>query len=92
MDSFSEVFLEQDWDDVEQVRQNALKRVAELKSQGFECTLGLFYNVLSGNRIYVVDAALPIESEPIQQKSKPRSHSKRPQRPNPSRPSTYETR
>ncbi len=94
MDFLCEVFLEQDWDDAQQAQQKRDLRVAELEHQGWQCTVGLFYNVLTGSRIYLVEATLPPppSAEPTQHQSKRRSHSMRPQRAMPTkpRPASYE--
>ncbi|MBD1848091.1 hypothetical protein H6F89_32980 [Cyanobacteria bacterium FACHB-63] len=88
MDSLCEVFLEQDWDDAQQARQKRDLRVVELEGQGWQCTVGLFYNALTGNRIYLVEATSPPprSSEPTQHPSRHRSQSRHPQRAMPTKP------
>lgn len=82
MDSITEVFLE-DWNDAEQARQKRDARVAELEQQGFRSTVGLFYNALTGKRIYLLEAtqSLTSDSEPPPQSPPQRPRSSRPQRP-----------
>ncbi|MGG6267093.1 hypothetical protein ACQ4M3_13080 [Leptolyngbya sp. AN03gr2] len=55
MDTITEVFLE-DWDDAKQTRQKCDARILDLEQQGFRCEVGLFYNILSGKRIYLIEA------------------------------------
>lgn len=84
MDTITEVFLE-GWDDAEQARQKRDVRVAELQQQGFDCSLALFYNILTGKRIYLVEATLKAEDSPEVSRT-PRSY-----RPKP-RPTLYQSR
>lgn len=55
MNKLTEVFLE-GWDDITQVRENCNQRAVELENQGFHCTVGLYYNAATGNRIYLLEA------------------------------------
>jgi hypothetical protein len=82
MDSLCEVFLEQDWNDAQQARQKRDLRVVELEGQGWQWTVGLFYNALTGNQIYLVEATSPPPRSP-----EPMQHqSRHPQRVMPTKP------
>lgn len=89
MDAITEVFLEA-WDDAEVARQKRDQRVAELEGQGWHCTTGRFYNALTGQRIYLVEATLPppdsSAARPPRSTRSPRSVSTK------ARPAAYENR
>lgn len=93
MNAITEVFLEA-WDDAQEARRKCDARVVELQQQGFHCSIGVFYNALTGKRIYLLEATISenIEPEtPLQAKSR-HAPSTRPQRKKSSRPATYENR
>jgi hypothetical protein len=64
MSLIQEIFLETDWDDVEQARATRDERANQLRAEGYTCTCITLYRITDGRRVFLVEAQHPSTLEP----------------------------
>lgn len=73
-----EVFLETDWDDVQQARAARDARASELQAEGLTCTCSNLFRATDGRCVFLVEAEPPEPMERERTSSRPSSTSRRP--------------
>ncbi len=77
MSLIQEIFLETDWEDVEQAQAACDERAAELVAEGHNCTCTTLYRITDGRRVFLLEAQHPDTLEPEHRPSRRKPPSRR---------------
>ncbi|WP_035986028.1 hypothetical protein [Leptolyngbya sp. KIOST-1] len=64
MSLIQEIFLESDWDEVEQAQAACDERATRLRAEGHTCTCTTLYRITDGRRVFLLEAQHPDMVEP----------------------------
>jgi hypothetical protein len=77
MSLIQEIFLETDWEDVEQAQAACDERASQLRAEGHTCTCTTLYRINDGRRVFLLEAQHPDSLDPEQKPSRRRPPSRR---------------
>ncbi|MBD2106384.1 MULTISPECIES: hypothetical protein [unclassified Nodosilinea] len=77
MSLIQEIFLETDWEEVEQAQAACDLRAAQLKAEGHTCTCTTLYRITDGRRVFLLEAQHPDSLEPENKPSRRRLPARR---------------
>lgn len=78
MTVIQEIFLETDWDDINQARTARDQRAAQLQAQGLVCSYETLYRIHDGHRVFLLEAKPPESIESADHPPKRRIGTPRP--------------
>ncbi|MFQ4138831.1 hypothetical protein PGN35_021205 [Nodosilinea sp. PGN35] len=64
MSLIQEIFLETDWEEVEQAQAACDERANQLRGEGHTCTCTTLYRITDGRRVFLLEAQHPDALEP----------------------------
>ncbi|MGG6240304.1 hypothetical protein ACQ4N7_16900 [Nodosilinea sp. AN01ver1] len=73
-----EIFLESDWEEVEQAQAACAERATQLRAEGHTCTCTTLYRITDGRRVFLLEAQHPDMLEPENKPSRRKPPSRRP--------------
>ncbi|PSR16014.1 hypothetical protein C8255_20040 [filamentous cyanobacterium CCP3] len=73
-----EIFLESDWEEVEQAQAACDERASQLRAEGHTCTCTTLYRITDGRRVFLLEAQHPDALEPETKPSRRKPPSRRP--------------
>ncbi|MGB3309921.1 MAG: hypothetical protein WBG32_05000 [Nodosilinea sp.] len=78
MSLIQEIFLESDWEEVEQAQAACDERANQLRAEGHNCTCTTLYRINDGRRVFLLEAQHPDTLEPEHRPSRRKPPARRP--------------